>query len=202
MTNMRSLSCWRQRSRWYELGAISSTVDNAVAMNAAKKTSRPLWLSLGKPFANGTANRNAKSTCTPGSATRSSLRSSISSRLWRCSELSGTTELFQPGVARETADLLDAAIDGLDNARPRHADSTGAVRQSVLPLLLTVFRIHLDSRFAERLARQDRHIEPELLDLVLLIEMVCEEVARNPNVLVAEVPVRLQETNKELNHLR
>jgi len=52
-------------------------------MNAMKKTS--FWNSVTRfqPFANGTASRNANSTCTPGRATRSSFRSSISSRSCR-----------------------------------------------------------------------------------------------------------------------
>ena len=68
----------------------------AVAMKATKKMSRSSLPSLGKPFANGTASRNANSTWTPGNATRSSLRSSISSRSRRCSSVSGTATLYPP----------------------------------------------------------------------------------------------------------
>jgi len=59
---------------------MSSADAMAVARNATKKTS--FWKSdaFFQPCANGTASRNAKSTCTPGSATRSSFSSSISSR--------------------------------------------------------------------------------------------------------------------------
>ncbi len=48
-TSIRSLSRCRQRSRWYELGAISSTVASAVAMKAAKNTSRSSALELREP---------------------------------------------------------------------------------------------------------------------------------------------------------
>src|SRR5690242_20654455 len=74
--------------RWIELVAISNAELTAAPRNETKKTSRWNGVTLGQPRANGTASRNAKSTCTPGSATRSSLRSSISSRSCRSFGLS------------------------------------------------------------------------------------------------------------------
>src|ERR1051326_1026903 len=77
---MCSLFPWRKRSRWYELGAVSSATDTAVERNATTKTSRWNTVVFGQPFAKGTARRNASRTVTPGSTTRSSFSSSISSR--------------------------------------------------------------------------------------------------------------------------
>src|SRR5947207_13843249 len=135
-------------------------------MKAPKKTSRSVALSFGNPFANGTASRKAKRTCTPGSATRSSLSSSISSRFWRCCGLSDMKGLFQPAVARETADLLNGAVDALNDPRPRHGDAAGAVREPVLPFLLAVFRVDVQGRPAERAPRHSCDVEPELFDHV------------------------------------
>src|SRR5437773_2517189 len=112
-------------------------------MKAAKNTSRSVELSFGNPFANGTASRKAKRTCTPGSATRNSLSSSISSRFSRCCGLSDISGLFQPGLARETAYLLNAAEDRLDDPRPGDVDPASAVRQLVAALLLAVFPINV-----------------------------------------------------------
>src|SRR5262245_45108323 len=79
-----SLSLTRQPIRWIELVAISSAELTAAEMNATKKTFFWKGVTFGQPRANGTASRKANRTCTPGSATRSSFRSSISSRSWRC----------------------------------------------------------------------------------------------------------------------
>ena len=79
VNSRRSLSCERKSRRWCAEGAISSAVETAVQSIAATKTS--FWNSVTRrqPFENGTVSRNANSTWTPGSATRSSFRSSISS---------------------------------------------------------------------------------------------------------------------------
>src|SRR6266516_5911265 len=136
-TSSRSLSCWRQRRRWYELGAIRSTVESAVAMKATKKMSRSSLPSFGKPFANGTASRKANSTWTPGSATRSSLQ--------ELDQLSVMTVflslvdhrlLFQPGRALETGVLLDGAENALQNHYSREDDLTGPIGQLVDALSL------------------------------------------------------------------
>src|SRR5215211_4483143 len=108
--------------------------------------SRSNELSFGKPFENGTISRNANSTCTPGNATRSSLRSSISSLLCRSSSLSGTCGLFQPRLPRKTTDLLDRAEDALDDARPRHDDTARPVRKISRALPLAVFRVNVQHR--------------------------------------------------------
>jgi hypothetical protein len=52
-TSIRSLSRRRQRRRWYELGAINSTLETAVAMKAAKKTSRSAGAELRETVAEG-----------------------------------------------------------------------------------------------------------------------------------------------------
>src|SRR4051794_4156157 len=54
-------------------------------------------------FGKGSVSRKAKSTCTPGNATRSSFRSSISSRLTLSSWLSAATRAFCPAAALPAA---------------------------------------------------------------------------------------------------
>ena len=61
-------------------GPISRIVPIAVSRRQTNSATRSRWSTLSKPAANGTASRNASSTCAPGSATRSSFRSSISCR--------------------------------------------------------------------------------------------------------------------------
>src|SRR5262245_56053437 len=68
-------------------------------MNATKKTSFWNGVTFFQPFANGTASMNANSTCTPGSATRSSFSSSISSRSCRCLGVSS----LMPGTVHSGA---------------------------------------------------------------------------------------------------
>src|SRR6266576_2479476 len=169
-------------------------------MNAAKKTSRPVGLSFGKPFANGTASRKANSTCTPGRATRSSLSSSISSRVWRSSALSGMPFLFQPSLPCETTDLLDGAVDDLRHLRFRHDDATSPERKIPGTLPLAVFRVDVHDRLPQRLLGQPESCEPEPLDLLLLRKMVCEEVAGDPDLLPPEIEVLLEEIDEEPSH--
>jgi hypothetical protein len=64
----------------------------AVARKATKKTSRWKAVVFANPLVNGTVIMNANSTCTPGRATRSSLRSSISSRFERSLRVSSATQ--------------------------------------------------------------------------------------------------------------
>src|SRR3954466_7558327 len=115
--------------------------------------SRSNWEASPKRFWNGTASRKAKSTCTPGSATRSSLSSSRSWRLSRsCSSRSrsatsaGTLPAAwvvgggaQPGqrLADQARDLhlrdADALADlrlghVLDEPQPQHLALAGADR--------------------------------------------------------------------------
>src|ERR671915_1626198 len=73
------LSCWRTSSRWGAVGAMRQTVDAAVRSSVAKNTVFWNCVTSAKRWLNGTTSRNANSTCTPGSATRSS--PSISWRL-------------------------------------------------------------------------------------------------------------------------
>src|SRR5438034_5074081 len=156
-------------------------------MKAAKKTSRSVALSSGNPFANGTASRKAKRTCTPGSATRSSLSSSISSRFSRCCGLSDISGLFEPGLARETADPLDGAVDRLDDPGPGDVAPARPVRQLVTALLLAVFRIDVHGRLAQARRRKTSDVEPELFDLALMLEMICEDVARTADRIRGKV---------------
>ena len=99
-----SLSRSRKRIRWYAAGAIRKTEPAIVQSSATMYAS--LWSSVtsAKRCENGTASRKAKSTCTPGSATRSSLRSSISSRLTRSSCFSGSA------IGRESSRYAAAAV--------------------------------------------------------------------------------------------
>src|SRR5436305_495128 len=80
IVTMRSLLPCRKRSRWYELGAVSSETATADDRKATTNTSRWNAVTRVQPLANGTARRNASRTVTPGSTTRSSFSSSISSR--------------------------------------------------------------------------------------------------------------------------
>src|ERR687896_1375990 len=73
------LSCWRNSSRWCAVGAMRQMVDAAVRSSVAKNTVFWNCVTSAKRWLNGTTSRNANSTCTPGSATRSS--PSISWRL-------------------------------------------------------------------------------------------------------------------------
>ena len=72
---------------------MSSAVATAVQMNVKKYTSCWSSVASAKRWVKGTPSRNAKRTCTPGRATRSSFRSSISSRSRRSSLLSSATRL-------------------------------------------------------------------------------------------------------------
>src|SRR3954453_19836510 len=97
---IRSLSRRRKRSRCQEDGAIRNASEMAVSAITTKKRARWKSVTLVNPCANGTASRNANSTCTPGSATRSSLSSSISSRLTpSLRSSSGSPPLSLPGSA-------------------------------------------------------------------------------------------------------
>src|SRR4051794_31418181 len=78
----------RNRRRWCADGAIRNMEDSAVSTTETKYQRRSVSLILSKPCVNGSVSRNANSTCTPGSATRSSLSSSISSRSTRCFSVS------------------------------------------------------------------------------------------------------------------
>jgi hypothetical protein len=60
-----------------------SAVATAVQTSVIKKTPVSRSSRSGKRWVNGTMRRKAKSTCTPGSITRSSFSSSISSRAVR-----------------------------------------------------------------------------------------------------------------------
>src|ERR687891_62978 len=138
-----SLCCLRNSSRWCAVGAIRQTVDAAVQSRVAKNTVFWNCVTSAKRWLNGTTSRNAKSTCTPGSATRSSpsiswrLRSSrsdsVSSRPvsgWRsCWSATGTCsdgyerEPLRARVEREPDE--DAPFDDLErdeDERDRVAD--------------------------------------------------------------------------------
>src|SRR5579884_4322210 len=106
--------------RWIELVAISSAELTAAPRNETKNTSFSKAVTRGQPRANGTASRNANSTWTPGSATRSSFRSSISSRSCRAFGLSAW-----PSTA---ATILVYPAARHARARPRR-DPAGPPRQ-------------------------------------------------------------------------
>src|SRR3954451_11573759 len=102
---------------------------------------------------NGTASRKANRTCTPGSATRSSLSSSMSWRLSRsCSASSRSAK-------RENLTLLR----GLANARQRLADQARDLHLRDPDALADLGLRHvLDEAQAQHLAlpRADRHQQP------------------------------------------
>src|SRR4051812_40371033 len=81
-----------------------------------------------KRLVNGSPSRNANSTCTPGSATRSSLSSSISSRSTRCFSVSvrSTTHVFPwpAGVNPDKGDDM-AGIEDRTYHKTAPVPSTG-----------------------------------------------------------------------------
>ena len=111
---------------------------------------------------NGTASRNAKSTWTPGSATRSSLRSSISSRLTRSSCVSSATaaETSRYAAAADAEQPADLGVDlrGARDARP--AEPQWLYRSGVDERLLE----HFGGDAAEHSVQEWRPHEPELFE--------------------------------------
>jgi len=55
-----------------------------------------------------------------------------------------------------------------------------------------VLRVHVDERLGEAVAREVESLEPEPLDLVLAFEMVGEEVAGDPNLVIRYVEALTQ----------
>src|SRR6266480_5838914 len=109
-------------------------------------------------------------------------------------------ELFQPGVARETADLLNRAVDRLDHPRSAHDNATCSVRKVPNTLSLAVLRIDVDHGLAKGFRRKSERVEPVLLDLDLLLEMVGIEVTRDPYLGAAQAEVRPQKVDEEPGH--
>src|SRR3954453_19834968 len=80
------------------VGAMKSAEAAAAARSVTKYTSVWKSVTVAKRCWNGTARRNANSTCTPGIATRSSLRSWSSWRLSRSSSVSTRSEGLRSGI--------------------------------------------------------------------------------------------------------
>jgi hypothetical protein len=85
------LSWSRQRSRWWALGAIRNAAPAAAAISATMYITSAAPVTWWNRCVNGSVKRKANSTCTPGSATRSSFSSSISSRSSRSWSVSSAT---------------------------------------------------------------------------------------------------------------
>src|SRR5512133_3128657 len=111
------------------------------------------------------------------------------------------TCLFQPSLARETADLLDGAEDRLCQPGSGNDDMARPVGQVADPSALAVSRIDIHDRLAERRPRQRECLEPEVFDFRLPGEMVGVETARDSE-LVAQTEVASQEVDEEPSHLR
>jgi hypothetical protein len=82
------------------------------------------------------------------------------------------------------------------------ADATGAVRKLVLALLLAVLRVDVDLCLPQAGSWELERVQPELLDLLLLSEMVGEEVAIDPELVVGDIEVTAEKPYEEPEHFR
>jgi hypothetical protein len=71
----------------------------------------------------------------------------------------------------------------------------------VLALLLAVFRIDVDDGLPKRGIREIESRQPELLDLPLPVQMICEEIARHGKIVSGDVEVPLEERHEEADDL-
>src|SRR5437764_8879112 len=92
--------------RWYAVGAIRQATAPRASRSAANQTSRWRSSTCAKRLLNGTTSKNANKICTPGSARRSSCRSSSSSRSRRSSFVSffGTAPTLRRRSPRRDCD--------------------------------------------------------------------------------------------------
>src|SRR6266511_3387154 len=104
---------------------MSRIVATVAHRNDTKYTFRWRSVILENPFENGTVSRNANRTCTPGSTTRSSFSSSMSSRSWRCFS---SSSLDEPPCCPDPFDDESSAIRGYIPGGTR-TDPTGVARR-------------------------------------------------------------------------
>ena len=146
---MYARSCWWKRSRCVALGAMRQAAETAVAQQRDEEHVLLQAVARWKPWANGTVSRNPNRICTPGSATRSSLSSSIICRsLLRSSS-------FMSSRARRSSDATSA------NKAASRRSSTPPWAPKNVPGVLAA-HVALDQRLeqvAER--RRDRHRDAE-----------------------------------------
>src|SRR5919205_63458 len=103
----------------------------AAAMNEVKYARRSPVDVCSKPTENGSASRNPNSIWTPGSATRSSFRSSISSRSSRSSLLSASLTMShgcRAHLRQHELGLLHLVVSGIDQDAAERRSTDGQER--------------------------------------------------------------------------
>ena len=91
-----------------------------------------------------------------------------------------------------------AAVDVLDDVRPADGHPARAVGKLVLPLLLAVFRIHVDRQTcAKHDSGSSSRFEPKPLDLALPGQVVSEEVARHGELVIGRFEVASKERDRK-----
>src|ERR671935_20769 len=88
-------------------------------------------------------------------------------------------EINEHPVERGTrcaAERLNRSIDRLHDPRIADRDAARAVGEPVEPLLLRVFRVHVDRRPGQASPREREDRKPKLLDVVLYGDVISEEI--------------------------
>jgi hypothetical protein len=112
-------------------------------------------------------------------------------------QLSHAATLVEPTEPREAAVLLNGPEDALNHIRPADDNLACPVRKLVFSLLLAVLRVHVDDGPAQAISRKAERVKPELLDLVLTLDVISEQIARDPELLVAKQEEFTEEPDEE-----